>query len=144
MTISPMKLICDNDDIANEAVSNAVKQVYALRLKEFDAADWPSSKLDMSKFDNDVMLISNGGAAKFDIANATDEEKQEFLYESIELYKQSFMEESFVLVWMVFKSFLIQRLGIAKYKFKANEWRDLLKEEEKNGLEVRWRTAATS
>ena len=84
--------------------------------------------------------------AKFDVTNATEEQKEAFIQGCIAAYNETIKqptEATGVIVWKTFQIYLQNKLAIPKSRFKATHWKPILKaeEEKKAGqLVIRWRT----
>lgn len=150
LLVSIIEMIIFNDDKENEMVNRIIDTVYSLKQKAFNAIDWTSG-IPADAFAENMQLVINDTddtevkeLAKFDVSDATDEQKQEFISECLLAYKRTIQqptEASIKIVWKAFQGFLITRLSIPKSHFKSRVWRPLVKEEEKNNsnLQIKWR-----
>jgi T5orf172 domain len=119
--------------------------VFRLKQHSFKSLDWTSG-LDMTIFHETIRLVTDGiGASdgieltKFNVTNATNKQKQAFISRCVEAYKETIPQEE-PITWREFQQFLIKELEIPKSRFKANDWKPFLKQEENDkALVVAWR-----
>jgi hypothetical protein len=62
--------------------------------------------------------------ATFDITNATETQKKEFVAQCVQAYRLT-IEEPNQLIWKTFQTYLLNQLQIPKYRFKALQWKPL-------------------
>ena len=77
---------------------------------------------------NELQLISADTQmiqASFDMSNATNEQKKEFIQQCIQSYKITISDN---LIWKKFQEYLIEQLKIPKYKYKSSQWKPLFNE----------------
>jgi predicted Zn-dependent protease len=131
-----LDLIINNDDIENDAVNRLIDVVMRLKEKAFDHLDW-SAGIPEDAF-KETFTITDGDEklVEFDVSAWDEQAKQEFLTNCLKEYNT---QETKIL-WKMFQEFMINKLNIPRYKFKASEWRKLMKnvtEEEK--IQIKWR-----
>jgi hypothetical protein len=145
-------LIINYDYLENDAVNRIIDAVYRLRKRQFSHLDWMSG-LNPEVFRDEMRLITAADdneaktEARFDITNASEEQKQEFVRECIKAYRRTIQEPAeaqqqvFNIVWKAFQGYMLQRLDVPRNRFKALEWKPLIQTEvERNPeLAIQWR-----
>jgi phage anti-repressor protein len=125
-------IINDNGKYSS-AINNIIDIVANLRLNDYNTDDWMRN-IDPNIFKEELQLIipnsNNEIQVKFDISQATDIQKQEFIKQCYESYKNTITEPN-MLVWKLFQPVLKQLIKdnnnpITKYK--ATEWKILYKQ----------------
>ena len=93
-----------------------------------------------SIFDEKIKMIEGGNEiASFDVANASDEQRQEFLKRCIQAYHDTIETEK--IVWSALQQYMIELLKISKRNFGASKWRPLLKTyAEDHKVKVVWKS----
>lgn len=151
LLVSVVELIVRNDDEENNTVNAIVETVYRLKQKVLRPNDWMFG-LPEDTFTENMQLVAGPGqnvVAKFDVTNATEDQKKVFVKQCIDAYQKTIRQQENVaaeeiattIVWKAFQGYLIQQLDVPKSKFKATMWRPLIKAEEKKDdkLLVKWR-----
>lgn len=123
-----------NDDSAHNNLINAViDTVHKLKCANYSPERWMSG-IDTSIFSEEFRLVAANDDSKepeiqatFDVTNATDAQKKEFVARCVQAYRST-IEEPNQLVWKSFQAFLLTQLHIPKYKFKSLYWRPLFNE----------------
>jgi phage anti-repressor protein len=146
LLVSIVELIVNNDDEENNTVNAIVETVYRLKQKALCPNDWMSG-LPEDTFTENMQLVAGAGqnvVAKFNVTNATEDQKKAFVRRCIDAYQKTIRQPEEIattIVWKAFQGYLIQQLDVPKSKFKATMWRPLIKAEEKKDdkLLVKWR-----
>jgi prophage antirepressor-like protein len=141
---SVVDLIINNDYGENEFVDKIIDAVYSLRKNEFNSLDWTINMPNVFELPKTMLLIENNQkVASFDMSNATEEQKHNFLKGCLEVYKHTVVEGDKVnnqIIWKEFQETIKKQLNVPKSKFRAGTWkltlRDLAKQ---SGLDVIWR-----
>ena len=127
-----ISIIIDKDDSNNEIINNIIDSIYILKCSVFNSLEWTSG-IDMNIFkdepiSNELQLISTDTQmiqASFDMSNATNEQKKEFIQRCVQSYKITISDN---LIWKKFQEYLIEQLKIPKYKYKSLQWKPLFNE----------------
>lgn len=142
----------DQDDRLNRLADEIIDMVNELRTQTFNMSRWIEG-IDMSVFgvenpeSNEIQLVSSSSdvLARFDVTNATNDQKQAFVRECMDAYKRTIIHPLEVNVlqvtWKAFQGFLIQQLNIPKSKFKATEWKDYVANTRDDSLQIKWRSS---
>lgn len=138
-----VELIVKYDEDQSEVINKIIDTVYHLKQNNYYVTDWTTG-LDMSIFKDEIKLITDGKEiVNFDVSNATEEEKKEFIKGCVELYNRTIQGPEKIagqLVWKLLQGFMIQKLSIPKYKFKVSDWKELIRDYvAENHLAIKWK-----
>jgi prophage antirepressor-like protein len=140
---SVVEIILEDDGEHHEHVNRIIDNVCKLKEKLFDTIEWTKG-ITPEFFETNIRLIEGTReVAKFDVSNASEEQKQAFMNECVYAYRRTIEgpNQTGEIVWKLFQDFLISELRIAKSRFRPSEWRHFLEEVLRNDptLLVRWR-----
>jgi hypothetical protein len=123
-------VIVNGDDNYNELVNSIIDTVNNLRVLKYNESRWMSG-IEMSIFNEEMLLIIPGDLdnsdevkAVFDVTNATNQQKHEFVKQCYIAYKQTITEPR-LLVWPKFTKYLFGKLTMPKSKYKSGDWKPL-------------------
>jgi len=149
-------LIVNNDDTENERINNVIDTVCKLRIKSLENTEdiWLEG-LDINIFNEHrkiIKMISNeeddsdNVIHKFDVSNATEEQKQNFILGCIEAYARNIPKDDNdkkIILWREFSQFIQSKINICKRLFKTREWRMITQEVTKDSDELAIKYRAT-
>jgi len=138
-----VNLVVNHDHDQSELVNSIIDTVYHLKQNNFSSMDWTNG-LDMDVFKDEIRLISDGKElVKFDVSTATKEQLDLFISGCIDSYNKTISEPEQIagqIAWKLLQGFMIKELCIPKYKFKATEWKNSVKNYvEENRLSIKWK-----
>jgi hypothetical protein len=122
-----VELVIRHDDQENESVNRIIDIVYNLKQHALNATDWLAGIPEDAFNETLSIAIDDQKLVELDVTTWT---RKQFAYRCVMDYKNEQDEidtENFCILWNIFQSYLIQQLTIPKYKFRALEWRHLIK-----------------
>ncbi len=122
---SIVDVIVRNDDQENELVNKIIDIVYSLKKNKFNCEDWMRGL--PSDIFKETLRLTQGEEriAEFDVSKWAPEQKKEFVKKCVEEYAK----QNDKIIWKPFQTFLSNALKTNfQYKFKALDWRPLVKE----------------
>ena len=121
-------IIINNDDNYNSTINNIIDTVLKLKVDNFNNTDWTKC-INMDIFKDEMKLVTSDSViqAKFDITNASIEQRENFVKGCIESYNKNIKEPN-QMAWKLFQPVLrnyFKQNKVPIKKYKALEWRPI-------------------
>ena len=123
-------IIINNDIIYNNTINTIIDTVLKLRIKDYNANDWMRN-IKPDTFNEEMQLIIPGEPveiqSRFDITNATEIQKEEFIKKCIDAYKETIVEPNqlaWKLIQPILKNLLKQNDNPIRY-YRAKELKSI-------------------
>jgi len=131
-----IEMMVSDDDNVNRLINSIIDTVFKLKRLRVDSEQWMSG-IDPTVFQDTLELKNDDQTlASFDMTDATEEQKQEFVKQCIDAYRQTIHEPR--IVWKKFQETLITKLNIPRSRFRANHWKPVVKRLDSN---IEWRSS---
>jgi hypothetical protein len=143
--VSITEAIVRNDDEENKLVSSIIELVYTLKNQQFNPSDWMAGIPEDAFIESNAITIQQVGQAPvvLDTSTWSDQHKKEFINRCIQGYveQQGQVDQDYQMLWKTFQRYVFQQLAVPRSKFKATEWKQLVKTcvDEKEKLSIKWR-----
>ena len=147
--VNIVEMIIRNDEQENEIVNVMIDMVYSMKQQAYSSTFWTDGIPDDVFEDDTTIRLMQGKdqLAEFDVSSWTTEMKQQFIIDCLNEYVRignnvvdMVGENSTVIRWKSFQTFLVHRLRVKRNKFKVNDWKPIVKgEAEKARLLIKWK-----